>query len=78
MDFLKAIAKNIKNAHTPISRERAETCNNCKDKSKKIYANFVNSEIKIINGYVCNICKCPIATKIFATEPKNICNKWKS
>ena len=76
-DFLQAVIKHSSDSHTDESKRRAKICENCNDKSKAVYGQFVNSQIKEINGYVCKRCKCPIATKIFAAEPKNICVKWK-
>lgn len=75
-DFLQAISKHLKNEHTDESKSRAKKCSNCNEKKTALYSEFLNSKIKEINGFVCNRCKCPIATKIFATESKNICDKW--
>ena len=76
VDFIKALLKHSTDSHTDESKRRAKICEGCDEKRKSIYSKFVNSEIKEINGFVCNRCECPIATKIFATENKNICNKW--
>ena len=76
IDFINALANSTKGNHTEESRRRAEICAKCPNKSKKFYADFVNAEIKEVQGYACNDCNCPIATKIFATEKENICPKW--
>ena len=76
IDFIKALAKSMKGKHTQESRRRAELCAKCPLKEKRFYADFVNAEIKDVQGYVCTLCDCPIATKVFATEPQNICTEW--
>lgn len=76
LDFIKALAKSLKGNHTEESLRRANICAQCPEKTKKFYAAFVNAEIKDIKGFVCDRCQCPLATKIFASEPENICNKW--
>ena len=76
IDFINAVSKSIKQEHTPESRRRAEICSKCTLKEKRFYADFVNAEIKEVQGYVCELCACPIATKVFATEPENTCIKW--
>lgn len=76
-DFLQALKKNLKQEHTTESKRRSEICAGCTEKSKALYSEFVKAEIKEVQGYVCNRCGgCPIATKVFATEDKNICDKW--
>jgi len=76
IDFINALTKSLKQEHTAESRRRAEICAACPHKEKRFYASFVNAEIKDVEGYVCSLCACPIATKVFATEPKNICTEW--
>jgi len=80
IDFFNALTKSLKGKHTEESRRRSEICANCALKERRFYADFVNAEIKEVQGFVCigSNCEiaCPIATKIFATEPENICEKW--
>ena len=76
IDFIKALTKSIKGNPTDESKRRSEICAKCPLKEKRFYADFVNAEIKEVQGYVCTVCDCPIATNIFATEPKNICKEW--
>lgn len=76
IDFFNALTKSIKGKHTEESKRRSEICAKCPLKEQRAYAEFVNAEIKEVQGYVCIECSCPIATKIFAEEPKNICRKW--
>jgi hypothetical protein len=76
MDFIQALAKSLKQEHTPESKRRAEICAKCPLKEKRFYADFIDAEIKEVQGFVCTLCDCPIATKVFAIEPKNICTEW--
>ena len=76
IDFIKALTKSVKGKHTEETRRRAEICAKCPLKEKRFYADFVKAEIKEVEGYVCTLCACPIATKVFATEKENICRKW--
>lgn len=76
IDFVNSLTKSLKSEHTPESRRRAAICAECPLKEKRFYADFVKAEIKEVNGYVCTLCACPIATKVFAQEPENICTEW--
>ena len=76
IDFINALTKSLKGKHTEESRRRSEICAKCPLKEEKFYADFVKAEIKEVQGFVCTVCSCPIATKIFATETENICEKW--
>jgi hypothetical protein len=76
IDFINALTKSIKGKHTQESRRRSEICAKCPLKEERFYAAFVNAEVKEVQGFVCTECGCPIATKIFAQEPENICEEW--
>ena len=76
IDFIKALTKSLKSKHTEESRRRSEICATCPFKEKRFYADFVKAEIIEVEGHVCTLCACPIATKVFATEKENICHKW--
>lgn len=76
IDFINALTESLKANHTAETLRRANICAPCPEKGQRFYADFVNAEIKEVQGYVCERCACPIATKVFATEPKNICDKW--
>jgi len=76
IDFINALTKSLKGNHTEESLRRSEICAACPLKEKRFYADFVKAEIKDVEGYVCTVCNCPIATKVFATEKENICPNW--
>jgi hypothetical protein len=76
IDFINALTKSLASKHTDETLRRSNICAGCPEKSKKFYAKFVNAQIIEVEGYVCDRCACPIATKVFAKEKNNICNKW--
>lgn len=76
VDFIQALSKSLKQEHTNESRRRSEICAKCPLKEQRFYSDFINAEIKEIQGFVCILCDCPIASKVFAAEPKNICTEW--
>jgi hypothetical protein len=79
IDFINALTESLKANHTAETLRRANICASCPEKEQRFYADFVNAEIKEVQGFVCLNCPglpCPIATKVFATELKNICDKW--
>lgn len=77
LDFIQALKQNITGKVTEQAEQRAKTCAECPLKELRVYARILNSKMEDINGYVCIECDCPLATKIFAKEPENICLKWK-
>ena len=77
LDFIQALAKHYTETPGPIQIERAAECAACSLKELRDYATFLDSKIEKVNGYVCTKCDCPLATKIFAKDKKNICPKWK-
>lgn len=78
LDFTHALIKHARaKGIDHLQKERAEVCTECPEKEIRNYATFLNSKIVEINGYVCTRCDCPLATKIFAEDKKNICPLWK-
>jgi len=75
-DFLQALAHHIRGEVTQEEERRANICAECPLKELKTYSRIFDSKMEDINGYVCTECGCPLATKIFAKEPENICPKW--
>jgi predicted nucleic acid-binding Zn-ribbon protein len=76
LDFLQALKCHIKNELDEDVKRRAEICAKCPSKTEAKYSEILNSKMVEINGFVCGECHCPLATKIFAKEVKNICPKW--
>jgi hypothetical protein len=76
-DFLKAVKKNANKEFGKEEFRRADICGQCDEKEKRVYSEIVNAIMKELKGYACTRCDCPISTKVFATQEKNICDKWK-
>ena len=77
VDFLQALKSCIKGDFKEEEKRRASICAECPDKEKRAYAEILDAKMFEVQGYVCTLCDCPIATKVFAKENKNICPKWK-
>jgi len=56
--------------------ERSKICGKCKHKTYTRYLELIKSEIKDVQGYYCNKCKCPLISKLKTDNPKHICDKW--
>lgn len=76
MDFLQALKQHVKGETGEEEKRRAAICAECPLKEIRLYAQIFDAKMEEINGYVCTKCDCPLATKIFAKEQKNICPKW--
>jgi hypothetical protein len=77
IDFLQALKQHFTEEIGGEEERRAAICAACPDKEVRAYAQILDSKMVELNGYVCKVCSCPLATKIFAKEDKNICPKWK-
>lgn len=77
LDFLQALKQHFTEDIGEEEKRRAEICGSCPSKEVRAYAQILDSKMVELNGYVCTECSCPLATKIFAKEDKNICPKWK-
>lgn len=76
-DLIQAFAQHLKGEVTEEAERRVKICATCPSRELKSYARILNSKMENVNGYVCGECACPLATKVFAKEPENICPKWK-
>jgi len=77
IDFLQALKQHISGEIGAEEQRRSSICRECPLKEIRSYARILHSKMEDVNGYVCTVCDCPLATKIFAKEPDNICPKWK-
>jgi len=59
-----------------LAKERASFCVNCPKLKKGKLLSFLNDDLKEIEGYYCDICKCPLSGKIRSKEEKCDLNKW--
>lgn len=77
-DFLQALKLNIIGKVGEEEKRRAGICAECPTKEHSSYTEILNAVMVEVDGYRCTgHCTCPLATKIFAKEPDNICHKWK-
>lgn len=77
IDFIQALGQHIKGKIGEEEKRRAAICSSCPLKELRGYAEILDSKMIEINGYVCTLCDCPLATKIFAKDKKNICLEWR-
>jgi hypothetical protein len=79
LDFLQALKAHAGGDISTEEIRRSAICQECPEKEQRFYAEFLDSKIVELNGFVCTrcACPCPLATKIFAKDKKNICPKWK-
>lgn len=76
VDFIQALSQHITGTVTKEAKRRVDICAECPLKELRDYARIFNSKMEDVNGYVCTLCDCPLATKIFAKKPDNICPEW--
>ena len=55
---------NQKEVSERLARQRAEHCKKCTNLKKGGLLSFVNDDIKEIQGFYCNLCKCPLSAKL--------------
>lgn len=77
VDFIQALGKCVSGQFGEEEKRRAGICANCPMKEKRGYAEILDAQMVEVQGFVCTLCDCPIATKVFAKEDKNICTEWK-
>lgn len=76
-DFINAIGMHVFGNIGPEQVRRADICGGCDKKTFGGFPLIIESKMKDVNGFKCSECNCPLATKIFAQDEKNICDKWK-
>lgn len=78
IDFISALKQNITGVVGEEEKRRALICAECPTKKRSLYTEILNAVMVEVDGYRCTgHCICPLATKIFAKEPENICPKWR-
>lgn len=58
-----------------VAKERAEICAKCPDAKHGKLLQFVKDELKEIQGHYCDVCKCPLSSKIRSND-KCPLDKW--
>ncbi len=61
-----------------IASERAKHCSACPHAEFKQHLLNVKDDIKVIEGYVCSICHCPLSAKLRSPNEKcpDLPSKW--
>lgn len=67
---------NQKEVSEKMARQRAEYCKNCINLKKGGLLSFVNDDIKEIQGFYCNLCKCPLSAKLRSKNSNCPINKF--
>lgn len=55
---------------------RAKHCERCKHAIKGKLLVFLKDDLKEIQGYKCNVCKCPLSAKLRSINEKCPIGKW--
>lgn len=56
-----------------LALERSKHCAGCPHAVHIQHLANIHDKIEVIEGYVCNICSCPLSAKLRSTEPDNAC-----
>jgi len=59
-----------------LAKERAEHCAVCPHAVFKKHLANVKDEVQIIEGYVCDLCHCPLSAKLRVPDEKCDAGKW--
>jgi len=59
-----------------LAKQRAEHCLKCDELKKGGLLSMVKDDFVEIQGYYCNICKCPLSAKLRSTNEQCPINKW--
>lgn len=60
-----------------IAVERATHCIDCKEtKHSKTIKALIKDDLKEVEGYICNICKCPLSAKLRSENEQCPLGKW--
>ena len=72
---VKAWSSVFKGMKTEEHSRRAKVCGECPNKSYSMFLDFIKDELKEVEGYICDECKCPLIAKIRSTD-KCPLGKW--
>ena len=71
--IIKSWIKVFKGVTTDEDKRRAKVCNSCESAVYNKYLDFLNDELKEVEGMVCSDCDCPLLAKIRSDKK---CYKW--
>ena len=58
---------------TPEDKRRASICEVCEFRNHTKFLDYVNDDVKEVQGFICGKCKCALSAKI---RSKDKCFKW--
>jgi len=59
-----------------LVQQRGEVCIQCDNIVHKEYLEVINEEVEIIKGYVCDVCSCPLSSKLRVKQEVCPLGKW--
>lgn len=59
-----------------LAQQRAKHCAVCPHAVKKEHLQRIKDSIEVIEGFVCELCSCPLSAKLRAPEAKCDIDKW--
>lgn len=59
-----------------LASDRAMECIGCPHAKKGVLTAFIKDDFKEIEGYYCDLCKCPLSAKIRSVNEKCDIGKW--
>lgn len=59
-----------------LAKQRSKYCSKCEHSVFKKHLLTVKDEVKIIEGFVCDLCHCPLSAKLRVPEEKCDAGKW--
>jgi hypothetical protein len=57
-----------------VALKRAKICEKCPEAKQGKLLSVVKDDVMEIDGYYCNLCKCPLSAKV--RQDVEICPKW--
>jgi hypothetical protein len=59
-----------------LALKRAQICSTCPEAKKGMLLSVIKDDIKEVEGYYCNLCKCPLSALIRQSTKKCEAGRW--
>lgn len=59
-----------------LAVQRAFKCSRCPNAKKGKLLSFIKDDLKEVEGFFCDLCKCPLSAKIRSKNEKCEINEW--
>jgi len=76
INIIQGWAAYFMNEKSKLAIERAAICKNCDKAVCGTYEKILNDSIKEIQGLKCNVCGCPLSTKLRSQNEVCPSKKW--